>query len=66
MASAANRAPAELVAACARLKRALTQVQCALFDLHEAFLQGNPDQHEALQHEARQCLDRIRALARNP
>jgi cob(I)alamin adenosyltransferase len=66
MGSATNRSEGELQAACARLKRALTQVQCALFDLHEAFLQGNPDQHEALQYEARQMLDRIRALARHP
>lgn len=64
MASTPDRSLVELAAACGRLRRALGQVQCALYDLHEAFLEGNPEQHRTLQREARRCLDRIRALSR--
>ncbi len=66
MASTPDRSLVELAAACGRLKRALGQVQCALFDLHEAFLEGNPEQQHTLEQEAHRCLDRIRALPRPP
>ncbi len=63
MAGTSNPSLVELAAACDRLKRALGAVQCALFDLHEAFLRASPDQLQTLQHDARACLERIKALS---
>ncbi len=59
-----NRSLAEVSAACMRLKRALSVVQCALYDLHEAFLEHNPEAQRTLEREASACLERIRALGR--
>jgi len=50
----------ELVLACARMKRALTLVQCAVLDLHEAFVRRDPMQELSLELQARELLDRIR------
>jgi hypothetical protein len=65
MASVPNESASELVAACARLKIALTLVQCAVLDLHEAFLQKDRAQRDALQRQARSQIDRIRKMARD-
>jgi hypothetical protein len=54
----------ELLAACGRMKRALAHVQCAVLDLHEAFLQRDQQQREALERQAKNALERIRDLSR--
>ncbi len=64
MASTPDRSLAEIADACARLKRALVLVQCALYDLHEAFLEHNPAERSRLEREAHASLERIRTLSR--
>ena len=64
MARTPDRSLMEVATACARLKRALGVVQCALFDLHEAFLEINSEQQRTLEREALACLERIRAHSR--
>ena len=64
MSSVPNQSTTELVAACGRLKIALTLVQCAVLDLHEAFLHRDCAQREALERRAKAELDRIRCMAR--
>jgi len=66
MANEPNPPAGDLVAACGQLKRALTQVQCAVFDLHEAFLLRDRQQHAALEQQTKLYLQRISRLARNP
>ncbi len=63
MASTPERSLAEIADACGRLKRALGLVQCALYDLHEAFLEYHPGERSRLEREARASLERIRALS---
>ena len=64
MASVPDSSINELIAACARMKRALTLVQCAVLDLHEAFVRRDACRSLALDAQAREHLDRIRRLAR--
>ena len=64
MSSVPNESASELVAACARLKIALTLVQCAVLDLHEAFLQKDRVQRDALQKQAKSEIARIKKMAR--
>ena len=64
MESAPEKSVSDLLGACARLKRALAQVQCAALDLHEAFVQRDRRQREALECQAQATLDRIRGKAR--
>ena len=62
MASVPGSSVDDLVGACARMKRALTLVQCAVLDLHEAFLRRDPLRSLALEQQAREVLDHIREL----
>jgi hypothetical protein len=65
MASVPDHSASELLTACGRVRRALAQVQCALFDLHEAFLRRDLKRSQALEHQTRICLDRIREMGRD-
>jgi hypothetical protein len=66
MAYEPNGSTGELVAACARLKRELSRVQCAVLDLHEAFLDLNEPEREILKRQVDQLLGRLRLQARAP
>lgn len=66
MAYEPNGSASELVAACSRLKRELSRVQCAVLDLHEAFLDLNEAEREILKRQADQLFDRLRLKARMP
>jgi hypothetical protein len=65
MAYEANGSSGDLVAACSRLKRELSRVQCAVLDLHEAFLELNQAEREIVKRQADQLFFRLRARARD-
>ena len=64
MSGVPDQSVSELVSACGRLKRALAHVQCAVLDLHEAFLQRDSGQRLEVERKAQAALDRVRKLAR--
>ena len=65
MAYGTNGSGSDLVAACSRLKRELSRVQCAVLDLHEAFLELNHAEREIVKRQADQLFFRLRARARD-
>jgi hypothetical protein len=64
MESVPNQSVGDLVSACSRLRRALAHVQCAVLDLHEAFLQRDSERRNDLERQTQAALDRIRKLSR--
>lgn len=66
MAYGPNETRGDLVAACRRLKRELSRVQCAVLDLHEAFLVLNEAEREIVKRQADQLFYRLRVRARDP
>jgi hypothetical protein len=65
MAYGQNGRHSELVEACSRLKQELSRVQCAVLDLHEAFLELNEAEREVVRRQADQLFFRLRLGARD-
>lgn len=52
---------ADMVAACRKLRLALTLVELAVMDLHEVFLKRNPDQLRAVEQAAVRAIEKAQA-----
>ena len=63
--ASASQSTKELVDACARMKVALSHMQCAVLDLHEAFLERDLAQRTGLEKRTSETLERIRRRARS-
>jgi hypothetical protein len=61
MESAPQSSPGELLSACSRLRRALAHVQCAVLDLHEAFLQRDCAERDLLERQTNAVLQRAKS-----